>query len=259
MSNYRQSSWYPRYKGTKIAFAAARKDFGLRLGAACSALSDFRRNFRELSRTSNPRFELSLRHLTPCLRDKTTNTPVEPIYFYQDAWAAGKIIAARPARHVDVGSHVPTIGIIAEVLPTAFVDIRPIPVNLPGLEMVEGSILALPFADQSLLSLSSICVIEHIGLGRYGDPIDAFGSEKAAAELQRVLAPGGQLYISVPVDAVNRIYFNGHRAFTPNTVRELFGELEVVEERYIYGYERVDHYQPERGFGTGLFHFRRGA
>jgi SAM-dependent methyltransferase len=71
------------------------------------------------------------------------------------------------------------------------VDIRPVDIAVEG--FVFGSVLALPFPNASQASLSSVCVIEHIGLGRYGDELDPRGSEKAAAELTRVLAPRGDL------------------------------------------------------------------
>lgn len=77
----------------------------------------------------------------------------------------------------------------------------------------KGSILELPFEDNSIQTLSSLCVVEHIGLGRYGDPVDSFGSEKAIKELKRVLQVGGIILFSVPVDNENKIYFNAHRAF----------------------------------------------
>ena len=102
------------------------------------------------------------------------------------------------------------------------IDIRPIELQLRGLTFIEGSILNIPAEDKSILSLSSLCVIEHIGLGRYGDVIDAFGSEKAAKELQRILKVGGNLYLSVPVDSACRIYFNAHRAFTRATLLNYF-------------------------------------
>jgi hypothetical protein len=53
---------------------------------------------------------------------------------------------------------------------------------LENLFFKEGSILALPFESGSIKSLSSLCVVEHIGLGRYGDEIDPFGSESAIKE-----------------------------------------------------------------------------
>jgi SAM-dependent methyltransferase len=104
-----------------------------------------------------------------------------------------------------------------------------------------------------------MCVVEHVGLGRYGDSLDPFGSEKAFAELNRVLKPGGQLYISVPIGADSRIYFNAHRCFSRAHVLALLPRLQLVEERYIYGKELIAQYEPQRGFGTGLFHFCKAS
>jgi len=207
---------------------------------------------------TNNVFKLSLKYLYPCLNDWTEHTPVEPTYFFQDTWAAGKIFNKRPPHHYDVGSSIMTIGIISQYVPTTMVDIRPIDVELENLYFQKGSILALPIADQSIDSLSSLCVVEHIGLGRYGDSIDSWGSERAATELKRILKAGGDLYFSVPVDEECRVYFNAHRAFTRDYVLELFRGLKLVEEKYIYGKVLFEEYEKARGFGTGLFHFRKG-
>ncbi|GAH11658.1 unnamed protein product, partial [marine sediment metagenome] len=96
---------------------------------------------------------------------------------------------------------------------------------------------------------------EHIGLGRYGDKIDPDGSEKAIKELKRVLKPNGNLYISLPIDSNNQIYFNAHRAFTKEYVMELFNDLLLKDEKYIYGKTVYNNYKKEKGFGTGLYHF----
>lgn len=204
---------------------------------------------------ANPHFSMRSADITPCLLDRTTATPLEPTYFYQDSWAAGKIFTARPEHHYDVGSSAMTVGIISQFVPTTMIDIRPIELKLDGLMFREGSITALPFPDNSLESLSSLCVVEHIGLGRYGDPVDCWGSEKASHELQRVLSVGGSLYLSVPVDAENCIYFNAHRAFTREYIVSLFEGMDLVSEKYIYGKTMLDSYDKTRGFGTGLFHF----
>lgn len=199
----------------------------------------------------------TVEHLSPCLFDKTAETPIDPVYFYQDCWAASKIFLLKPARHVDIGSSLKTVGIISQFIPTEMVDIRTIPVSLKNLTFIEGSILRLPYEDESIESLSSLCVIEHIGLGRYGDPIDPDGSVKAIAELIRVLKPKGSLLFSVPVDSTETVYFNAHRAFTREWVIKAFKDLELVDEKYQYGYDLCDHYEESKGFGTGLFHFKK--
>jgi ubiquinone/menaquinone biosynthesis C-methylase UbiE len=149
------------------------------------------------------------------------------------------------------------VGIISQFVPTTMVDIRPLSVSLPELSFIKGDITKLPFKDCEISSLSSICVIEHIGLGRYGDPLDQFGTEKSAKELSRVLAKNGNLYISVPIDSKNKTYFNAHRAFTRDYVLSLFKGLLLIEEKYIYGNDMVNSYDVSKGFGTGLYYFKK--
>jgi SAM-dependent methyltransferase len=216
--------------------------------------SDYRK-YRSIEHNKN--FLLRTADLYPRLFDKTATTGIDPVYFYQDTWCARKIFENKPVRHYDVGSKADLVGTISQFTPTTMVDIRPLTVSLPELSFIEGSILALPFKDGEISSLSSICVIEHIGLGRYGDPLDPFGSEKSAKELSRVLAPGGSLYLSVPIDKNNTVYFNAHRAFTREYIIGLFGSLQKIEEKYIYGSTLYDSYDPTRGFGTGLFWFKK--
>ena len=157
-----------------------------------------------------------LEHLYPCIGDDTELTIIEPIYFYQDWWAFDRILKNPPRSHVDVGFHHKFVALLSTVLPVTMVDIRPLSLPLPGLDFECGTIMDLPFDDDSVESLSSLCVVEHIGLGRYGDPLDPEGSEKAIDELKRVVASGGNLYLSFPLDDVDRIYFNAHRAFSHN-------------------------------------------
>jgi SAM-dependent methyltransferase len=199
----------------------------------------------------------SLQHLFPILGEDTGVTPVEPTYFFQDAWAFEKIVAARPERHIDVGSHHRFVSFLSKVVPTTMVDVRPLQARMESIGFVEGTIVALPFADASLPSVSSICVVEHIGLGRYGDPLDPLGTQKALEELKRVVAPGGDLYVSLPLDDVDREYFNAHRMFTEESALRMFEPFEVVERRYIYGYDFVEELQP--GPGVGCYHLRRPA
>ncbi|MDB5266921.1 MAG: hypothetical protein JWN89_736 [Parcubacteria group bacterium] len=205
----------------------------------------------------NPDFNMRRENLKPMIFERLSETIVDPTYFYQDAWCAGKIFQASPDHHVDVGSETGFVGIVSQFVPTTMVDIRPVNLSMPGFSFVKGDILAMPFPDNSVSSLSSICVVEHIGLGRFGDSLDPFGSEKSAKELSRILAPGGNLYISLPVDTESRIYFNAHRAFTRDHALRLFPSLELAEEKYIYGRNIVESYDPTSGFGTGMYHFKK--
>jgi len=135
-----------------------------------------------------------------------------------------------------------------------FVDIRPLKISVPNLTMITGSILDLPFEDSSVEFLTSLCVIEHVGLGRYGDPIDPLGSEKSFREISRVLMKGGFFMFSVPVENGNTIYFNAHRAFSRTYILEILekNQLQLIEEKYIYGFKLENGYNPDNS-GVGLF------
>jgi len=198
----------------------------------------------------------------PSLRDRTTVTPVDLNYFYQDTWAAGKILAARPKVHVDLGSTALLVGILARWTRVISVDVRPLSVALEGLATCAATGVALPFRDRSVRSLSSLCVLEHIGLGRYGDQIDPQGTEKAAAELQRVLAPGGDLYLSVPIEKESRVYFNAHRALSMTTVTKMMSELDLEEAVLVQGHRKlspreIDELDFDGPMIFGLFQLRR--
>ncbi len=199
----------------------------------------------------------------PQLRDRTNTTPYDAHYLHQDAWAAREIHAAAPERHVDVGSRITFVAGLAAFVPTTFVDLRPLDAEIPGLHSVAGSVLELPFADRSLPSLSCLHVAEHVGLGRYGDPLDPAGTRRAAAELERVLAPGGDLYFSLPVGAP-RTNFNAHRVHDPVAVPAMFEALDLVDFCAVDdgGHFRSDIEPAElRGaqWSAGLYRLRRRA
>ncbi len=225
-----------------------------RTSALFSFFSDYLK-YRKMN--ENSLFTIKSADLFPRIYDKTTNHEIDPVYFIQGSWCARKVFENKPIKHVDIGSQALMVGIISQFTPTVMVDIRPLTISLPGLSFTSGDITHLPFKDAEISSLSSICVIEHIGLGRYGDPLDQFGTEKSAKELIRVLAPGGNLYISVPIDDQGKVYFNAHRAFTRDHVISLFGTLKLIEEKYIYGKETIPLYDKSKGFGTGMYHFRK--
>ena len=201
------------------------------------------------------------RDMYPCLGDWTTTTPFDSHYFYQGAWLARKLRLQAPPRHVDIGSSVMTLSVISAYVDTEFVDLRPIDTNLSGLTPRTGSVLSLDFIDSSIVSLSCLHVIEHIGLGRYGDPLDTLGSVKAAAELERVLSPGGRLYLSLPVGR-ERVCFNAHRVHSPSSVLSMFGKLKLIEFSWVDDagrfHDNVSHHMAEgQDYACGMFLFEK--
>ncbi|MGD1083159.1 MAG: DUF268 domain-containing protein [Verrucomicrobiota bacterium] len=150
-------------------------------------------------------------------------------YFYQDCWAARQVFRERPEWGVDVGSTVLLVGILSQFARWVSVDIRPIKSELKGLECVEGSVLTLPFKDNQVPCLTTMCVLEHIGLGRYGDPLNPTGTEDAAVEIARVIRPGGIVVYSVPVGSEEILEFNANRRFDYHQAAGLFKGWELVD------------------------------
>jgi SAM-dependent methyltransferase len=213
---------------------------------------------------SNQAFPLSVRHLLYRSYDRYSQAGSVPMhYFLQDIWAARYIHNQQLTHVVDIGSRLD--GYVAHLLTfcrVTYVDIRPLDIFVDNLEFHDGSITALPFNDESVSCLSTLHVIEHIGLGRYGDPLDPEGHLKAASELQRVLAPGGILVLST-VLGPERLCFDAHRIFDPETVHSMFAGLTLETFSLIddIGHEVIENATFEAAknctYGCGIFVFKK--
>jgi SAM-dependent methyltransferase len=161
----------------------------------------------------------------PILHDRCAECgTMSGAYFHQDLLVARRIFRNQPERHVDIGSR--TDGFVAHVASFRKIEILDVRAQKSCVENVEfrqADLMNLP-ADMidCCDSLSSLHAIEHFGLGRYGDPIDYHGHEKAIANIHRMLRRGGVFYFSVPIGP-QRIEFNAHRVFA---VSYLLGLLE---------------------------------
>lgn len=197
-------------------------------------ISDYQ-DFKALDK--NKRFRLRPRDFFPQIFDKTLTTGFDRHYVYHTAWAARKVQQIAPTKHVDIASSLYFPGIISAFIPVEFYDYRPAPLHLSQLETKHADLTKLHFASDSIPSLSCLHTVEHIGLGRYGDPIDPEGDSKACTELARVLATGGSLLFVTPVGKEAIIQFNAHRIYTYEQVLALFPTLQLEEFSYV----------PERG------------
>lgn len=221
--------------------------------------------FRRLNDLSGARLPARDEDILPQLSDRTGSTPFDRHYLYHPAWAARILAQTKPSEHVDIGSILQFVTMISAFVPTKFYDFRPATLELSGLSSGAADLTALPFADGSIASLSCMHVLEHIGLGRYGDPIDPGGDLRAIRELVRVLAPGGDLLVATPVGRP-RIQFNAHRVYDFEAFASYFAPLELVEfalieetgERGLIVNPSADLVRAQ-SYGCGCFWLRRAA
>jgi len=195
--------------------------------------------------------------------EATATTGFDTHYVYHTGWAARILAKSRPEKHVDIGSSLFFVSIASAFVPMIHYDYRPPAFDMPGAETGAADLLNLHFADNSIASLSCMHVVEHVGLGRYGDALDPKGDARACAELSRVLAPGGQLLFVTPVGRPE-IHFNAHRIYSYEAVLALFPDLELAEFALITdkrdGATLVWDAEPARvakqRYGCGCFVFR---
>jgi SAM-dependent methyltransferase len=161
------------------------------------------------------------------LGEDTDTTSFDTHYVYHTAWAARILANKQPKLHVDISSDLRFVTLVSAFIPIDFYDYRPVEFALSGLESKRGDLMALPFENNSVVSISCMHVVEHIGLERYGDPLDPKGDIKAIAELKRVLKPGGDLFFVVPVGGKAQIQYNAHRIYTFELISTLFKELQL--------------------------------
>jgi len=184
--------------------------------------------FVRYRRVKDNRFAVKWSEMYPCLDDRISTTPFDQHYIYHPAWAARILATNKPEYHVDISSILSFSTIVSAFIPVKFYDYRPAEISLSGLGSESADLLALPFADGSIPSLSCMHTVEHIGLGRYGDPIDPGGDIKATRELIRVLKTGGDLLFVTPVGKP-KIAFNAHRVYSHLQIMEYFSTLNLME------------------------------
>lgn len=77
-------------------------------------------------------------------------------------------------------------------------DFNPYPYRHPGLRALRADIMKIPFGEGTFSAVLAVSVIEHIGIGHYGEPEANIGDQVAVREIARILKPGGKALITVP-------------------------------------------------------------
>lgn len=204
--------------------------------------------------------------LYPCLDGKNVSSiPFDRHYLLHPAWAARILAREAPPSHVDISSIASFASLISAFIPTTYYEYSPADLELPGLTLGQADLLNLPFETNSIASLSCMHVLEHVGLARYGDPIDPQGDLKACRELYRVLKPGGNLLVAVPIGETPRIEFNAHRIYDYHLVLDMFPAARLKEFSLIPGPPKPSKIQSFVGpealvgerYACGCFHFTK--
>lgn len=173
----------------------------------------------------------------PCLGERFSDSgSAKGHYFHQDLLVARRIYLNEPTIHVDVGSRID--GFVAHVASFRHLevfDIRPLSSAIPNVKFVQADLMA-PISDKIVDycdSLSCLHVLEHFGLGRYGDPLDYNGYLLGLNNLRNILKKSGKLYFSVPIGP-QRIEFNAHRVFSVSYLLECFaGNYQIDQFSYV--------------------------
>ena len=225
---------------------------------------NFRLDFAAFNQMEDSRFEVKWAERYPCLYDSTSKSAFDRHYVYHTAWASEILAKRLPRKHIDIASDLRFSSLISAFIPVDFYDHRPVDLHLSGFNSYQADLTNLSFADRSVSSLSCMHVIEHIGLGRYGDNLDPEGDLKAASELKRVLAHNGELLFAAPV-GMSRIMFNAHRIYSYKMILNMFSGLSLLEFSLIPDSDKtgglIRNASPslvaEQKYACGCFHFKK--
>ncbi len=217
-----------------------------------------KRKLHKLS-VDHPRFSVDLRLVI--LNEASETTDFDHHYIYHPAWAARILATTKPAKHIDIASTLAFCSMLSAFMPVEFYDIRPAHLTLSNLTIGKADLTKLPFANSSIQSLSCMHTVEHVGLGRYGDPLDPDGDLKAISELSRVLAPGGNLLFVVPVGKP-KLVFNAHRIYGYDQILSYFSglilrEFALIPDEGALRYDASKELADAQSYGCGCFWFTK--
>ncbi len=159
-------------------------------------------------------------------------------YFHQDLLIAQYIYKDKPRKHLDIGSRIDGfVAHVASFRELEVMDIRPLKQTAHGNIKFLQADLMRPQDIDTYDSISCLHAIEHFGLGRYGDKIDINGHMKGIDNIVKILSRNGILYISFPIGAADKVYFNAHRVFHPKSILSYPG---VKKELSLLNFSFVD-------------------
>lgn len=152
---------------------------------------------------------------------------------YECEFAARHLNKLNPDKILDIGSYRHfIIGILSHSKVTT-VDIRGREPILPSETVVIGDAKKLNLPNDQFDAILSLCTLEHVGLGRYGDEFDLEADRKAFGEMTRLLKSGGHLIFTTSITGGQpSLVFNAHRIYSYEMIRAFCSGLVCIEEKF---------------------------
>jgi len=176
----------------------------------------FLKTYHEIKKQARQRQgDFPFGNLYPCLEDRYQESgEASGHYYHQDLLVASKIYGRKPLKHVDIGSSMNFVAHVASFREIEVLDIREQRssfenIRFRRLDLMDKNFDLIDYCD----SVSCLHVLEHFGLGRYGDRVDYDGHLLGWENIYKMLQKGGTFYFSVPIGE-QRIEFNAHRVFS---------------------------------------------
>ena len=206
-----------------------------------------------------------IKNLYPFLDDYNDDAGnIKNQLFHADLLISQYIYEKKPINHLDIGSRIDgLVSHIASYRKIDVIDIRNIDISPhKNINFINKDINE--FFDENIYdSISSVGVLAHIGLGRYGDPIDPEGYRKAIKTICEITKKDGKIYIMVPVGKPG-VEFNSHRVFDAKDIIEYFDigkckleNFHLVDDngnlKINFDYKLTTHYN----FAGGIFVFKK--
>jgi hypothetical protein len=210
--------------------------FGIDPGKALDTvrgLASYRRDLKTIkNQEKSSKSPMPFGRLYPCFGDKLLESgTTRGHYFHQDLLVARRVFESKPELHVDVGSRVDGfVAHVASFRPIKVLDIREMRSRVHNITYDYCDIMGdIPKSlHECCDSLSCLHAIEHLGLGRYGDPLNYDGHLVGFNNLCKILRKGGTFYFSVPIGPL-RMEFNGCRAFSMKYLLQMIGDKFRIE------------------------------
>jgi len=94
-----------------------------------------------------------------------------------------------------------------------------------NLHSITGDLRRTDLPDNFFDVVTAVSTLEHIGLGRYGDPVDTEGDRNAIKEIKRIMVPNGTLLLTVPFG--KRCTTVLHRVYDKESLLMLLQNFEI--------------------------------